>query len=64
MYVLVRSSLREDVISVKPNSADGCSDSAVVTVLTRQASTHKVIVLAEDKGTTTHGQCAHGLAQF
>lgn len=44
------SSLREDVISVKPNSADGCSDSAVVTVLTRQASTHKVIVLAEDKG--------------
>ena len=46
-----RSSLQEDVVVVEPVESGGCSNRATVTAISRQPSTQKVIVLAEDTGT-------------
>ena len=45
-----RSSLQEDAVLVEPLESGGCSNKATVTAISRQSSTQKVIVLAEDTG--------------
>ncbi|KAF0309747.1 Nuclear pore membrane glycoprotein 210 [Amphibalanus amphitrite] len=45
----VWSSLQEDAVLVEPVETGGCSNKATVTAISRQSSTQKVIVLAEDR---------------